>query len=104
MTETDILSAILARITQLPSVLAWRNNSGMFFTATGRAVRASVPGAADIIGVCRGRFIALEVKTKTGRQKPSQRNFQEACERAGGIYAIVRSPDEAVAVLEDMQT
>jgi len=100
MTETDILAAILARITQIPGVLAWRNNSGMFFTATGRAVRASVPGAADIIGVCRGRFIALEVKTQTGRQSPSQRNYQAAVERAGGVYALVRSPAEALEILE----
>ena len=36
----------------------------------------------------------LEVKTKTGKQSPRQRQFQEAVEAAGGYYFIVRSIDE----------
>ena len=36
----------------------------------------------------------LEVKTKTGKQSPKQRQFQEAVEAAGGYYFIVRSIDE----------
>ena len=36
----------------------------------------------------------LEVKTKTGKQSPKQKQFQEAVEAAGGYYFIVRSIDE----------
>ena len=36
----------------------------------------------------------LEVKTKTGKQSPKQKQFQDAVEAAGGYYFIVRSIDE----------
>jgi hypothetical protein len=99
MTETDIMSRILARISQLPGILAYRQNSGLFVTPTGARVRAAVPGASDIIAIYGGRFFALEVKTDTGSQRPSQRAYQRAVERAGGIYAVVRSPEQALSIL-----
>jgi hypothetical protein len=77
-----------------------RNNSGLFFTHTGRRVRASMPGAADIIAVHQGRALAVECKTATGRQLPAQRNFQAAWERAGGVYIIVRSAADVLDALD----
>ena len=101
--EADIQSDILVAITALPDVLAWRANSGVGRTAAGNLLRANVPGCADILACCRGRFVGLEVKRPRGRPLPSQRAFRAAVERAGGVYAVVRSPDDALAVLRAIQ-
>lgn len=93
------MRAVLLAITRIPGVMAWRNNAGSFVTQAGSRVRASVPGAPDIIAIFRGRFIGLECKTETGRQSDQQRAFQRACEQAGGIYAIVRSAPDALEII-----
>ena len=98
--EGEISADILISITALPGALFYRQNSGLFFTRTGRPVRAAVPGAADITGVYRGVPIAIEVKTAVGKQRREQAAFQRAWELAGGRYYIVRSVSDALAALQ----
>jgi hypothetical protein len=50
-------------------------------------------GTADISAVIRGRAVKIEIKIKD-RQSEDQMRYQEAIERAGGIYLIVRSFEE----------
>ncbi len=100
MSEQDIQSEILAAVTAVPGFLAWRANSALAVTAARQVIRANVPGCADIIGCYRGRFVAIEVKTETGRQSQQQRRFQAAVERAGGLYVVARSPSDALAALQ----
>lgn len=52
-------------------------------------------GMADLVGLVCGCWVEVEVKTKTGRQKDSQRDHQSVIEKAGGIYVLARSPEEA---------
>jgi hypothetical protein len=57
-------------------------------------------GVADIALVLPGGQSAfLEVKAPHGRQSPEQREFEAAAGLAGARYAVVRSIDEAKAVL-----
>ena len=100
MSEASIQSEILAAVSALPDTLIWRANSALAVTAARQIIRANVPGCADLIGCSRGRFIAIEVKTETGRQSQQQRRFQAAVERAGGLYVIARSPSDALAALQ----
>lgn len=59
-------------------------------------------GGSDLIGcTLAGRFVALEVKTPTGRATPEQLRFIEAVRRNGGVGAVVRSVEEAVQVLTE---
>ena len=51
-------------------------------------------GVADFILLCRGLPIAVELKTTTGRQSENQKGFQSAWVAAGGVYVIVRTPEE----------
>lgn len=44
--------------------------------------------------------LAIELKTKTGRQSPEQKIFQRYFEAAGGMYVIVRSYEEFVKVVD----
>lgn len=52
------------------------------------------PGVADFILLCRGQSIAVEIKTLTGVQSGYQIGFQTAWEAQGGVYVIVRTPEE----------
>lgn len=54
---------------------------------------------ADMVGQTFARFVALEVKTETGRPSDAQVNFLKAVDRHGGIGTVVRSPDQARRVL-----
>ena len=58
------------------------------------------PGYPDLSWLgAGGRFHAFEVKTPVGRLSPAQEACGAAIEAAGGRWAVVRSVDEAEAVL-----
>jgi hypothetical protein len=44
-------------------------------------------------------FTSVEVKTATGRLRPEQRVWLDAVQSAGGIAGVVRSVDDARALL-----
>ena|SRR5690554_763162 len=57
-------------------------------------------GSSDIVGIAPdGRFLAIEVKTPTGRPTKEQLRFIEAVRNAGGIAGIARSPQEALDLI-----
>ncbi|MFM2091066.1 MAG: hypothetical protein RLZZ127_1555 [Planctomycetota bacterium] len=45
------------------------------------------------------RFLALEVKSETGRVTDDQARFLATVRAAGGLSAVVRSPEDALAVI-----
>jgi hypothetical protein len=51
---------------------------------------SGVKGTADISAVIKGRAVKIEIKMKD-RQSEDQKRYQEAVERAGGIYYIARN-------------
>jgi len=54
-------------------------------------------GSSDIIGITPdGQFLAVEVKTRTGRESKAQKRFRHAVNAAGGVAFVARSGDEAV--------
>ena len=66
-------------------------------------------GVADILGIGQwpgvvGKHtaapIAFEVKSRTGRQRVSQMEFQRRWERAGGRYYIVRSVEDVMEAMK----
>jgi hypothetical protein len=84
-----------------PDLVLWRNNIGVG-EVRGSKIRFGVggPGGADLIGLFRGRFVAIEIKTTVGRQTEEQQRFQQLVERKGGIYVVLRSADEARAWID----
>lgn len=100
MREAELMRHILVALNQLPDALFWRVNVGLASSPDGRVTRYGLPGQADIAGIVRGKHVELEVKTPTGRQSQQQVRWQRAIERAGGVYVVVRSVDEALAALE----
>lgn len=86
-----------------PACAFTRNNQGLA-EIRGYKVRFGCwnPGGGDLLGLFRGRYVELEIKTLTGRQSTEQRQHQQMVEAKGGLYFIVRSEDEARAVLAEL--
>lgn len=57
-------------------------------------------GVADLILMHAGTCYALELKTPKGRTRPSQIKFMADWIAAGGVGAVCRGIDEALAFLE----
>ena len=101
MREQDIQRLIMLALSEA-GCLIWRNNVGVLKNAAGIPIKFGLcVGSSDLIGLYRGRFLAVEIKTPTGKATPEQLRFIEAVKRHGGIAGIARSPADAVALLAD---
>ena len=98
--EGVIVGDVLDALNALDGVHAWRNNTGSA-TIRGRPVRFGERGSADVLAVVRGKFLAVECKTATGRQSADQRRWAQAVTDAGGLYVLARSATEAVQAARD---
>ena len=106
LSESDIQTLILAwLLTQ--KFFVWRNKSeGTFDPLTGRRRAMNQVGAKkgvpDILGILPdGRFLAIEVKTQTGKVSPEQGDFIRQANTLGGLALVARSLDDVKAHLED---
>lgn len=113
--ETVIQNQILARHGARSDLTLWRNETAgawvgqqvardgrrVTLANAGRIFAGLAVGSSDLIGIQHGtgRFVALEIKTATGRVTVQQSKFLAAIEAAGGLAAVVRSVDESDAVL-----
>lgn len=80
------------------------NNTAISMMRNGKRVFRSMPkgqhfGFADLHCLVNGVFIALEVKTSTGRQSEHQKAMEKMIIANGGEYHIVRSVDDVKRVL-----
>ncbi len=64
-----------------------------------RVVVAGRAGTPDLIACYEGRYVAMEVKTDTGRLTPLQLVESQRVRAAGGEAYVVRSAAEALAAL-----
>jgi hypothetical protein len=113
--EIDTVKAIVDYL-QMRGCLAWRMNTGAFkaeHAGKTRFHRFGVKGMSDVIGIVPltrytnsvgvtvalpieavGRFLAIEVKSATGKPSPEQVAFLAAVVKAGGIAFLARSLDD----------
>lgn len=105
--ESSIQAAIRLALGQEHDVTLFRNNCGQgeFWLSSGKTQRVQYGlcvGSSDLIGLLApsGRFIALEIKSESGRETPEQKKFQAHIRAMGGFAATVRSVEEARAALE----
>lgn len=115
--ESSILAESLCAVSALPRSLVYRNNTGqawqgrrqkvaageyvrvlpgMVILADARPINFGLDGSGDMMGTVEGFAVAGETKTLTGPQRITQKLFQTAWEKAGGIYVLARSPGEMV--------
>lgn len=100
MKESDIQRLIMLALSEA-GCLIFRNNVGVLKNAAGIPIKFGLcVGSSDLIGLTpTGRFLAVEIKTPTGKATPEQIRFIEAVRARGGIAGIARSPAEALALL-----
>lgn len=116
--ETNISNGILLALSG-KDCLAWKQTVGSFRAIDNpqRIVQVGTPGMSDImtvraltitpdmVGKTVGIAVAHEVKTASGTQRKGQQLWERALNKAGGIYLISRSPEQAleqVASLPDL--
>lgn len=80
-----------------------RNNVG--FDRERRVQYGLGVGSPDLIGclIPSGRMLAVEIKTPTGRVSPEQRAWHDAWRARGVLVWVLRSVDEAVSMLSEVQ-
>ena len=78
-------------------IFCWKNNTaGIFVKARNTYIPSHAPGVADILGILKdGRFLAIEVKSPTGRVSPHQQQFLDEITARGGLAFVARSVDDA---------
>jgi hypothetical protein len=127
MREKSIQSQIFAAIGSRPDVRLFRNNVGVAWQGEvtrlqngdvlirnpRRVVYGLCEGSSDLIGFRRltirpehvgrqvAQFVALEVKSKTGRPSPEQLNFLRVVQASGGAGGVARGVEEVLGLLDD---
>ncbi|WP_287602702.1 VRR-NUC domain-containing protein [Thiothrix sp.] len=100
--EHDIQKAILDYLARCSRVaFAHRQNTGQTKYEDGhgetRYVRYGWVGCSDIIGMLTdGRFLAIEVKSRTGRLSEEQAAFLDCVNAGGGVGIVARSVDDVI--------
>jgi hypothetical protein len=101
--ESQIVSAICDYLAA-KRYFFWRQNTAPAIqkSADGWAFRRmpkhAKRGVSDIILVHVGQPYFLEVKRRGTYQSPEQKAFQAEAEKAGALYAVVRSIDDVQAL------
>ena len=93
MAERDIVAAIMRLLKRTPRCFCWKEHGGMYGTA----------GIPDVIACVNGRFVAFEVKTKTGRLSKLQEVTLGRIRDAGGKAYMVKSAAEVAGILKEME-
>jgi hypothetical protein len=60
-------------------------------------------GSPDLVGSLRGHFFGWELKTEIGRTSPEQDDWHAAARAKGMRVDVIRSADEALEKLSEMQ-
>lgn len=116
--ETKILNAGLLAIGQRQDLLVHRQQVGKYRALINDAIiSVGVPGMGDLglaVSVCitpdmvgKTVAIACEAEFKThkpgSKQSDAQRLRQHAFTKIGGVYRVCRSPEDLVALVEDVK-
>lgn len=100
-TENEILNVVGEYLT-LRKHFFFRVNNAPTFQADGhgggffrKQSKFSLNGVPDFILVDEtGHFIGLELKRKSGKQSPEQKEFERRCKEKGAEYRVIRSIDD----------
>ncbi|WP_145430641.1 VRR-NUC domain-containing protein [Staphylococcus haemolyticus] len=101
MTEQQIQNDIILEINKHGHRL-WRANAGKVVTKDNRVIKLLPKGFPDTFGYRKtdGKFIAIEVKTETGRLRPEQKKFRDFAETQNILYGVARSVEDAIKIVE----
>lgn len=101
MNETALVKQILQYLGWRKGVFAYRQNTGAVKIDNKRFVSFGFPGLADIIGIYRGRYLAIEAKIRPNKQTAQQKAFEETVGRYGGLYILAYDLKNVTDVLDE---
>lgn len=103
MTETEIMRRIMVDCADIAILM--RYNVGLFYTQYGTQIKIGVKGTSDLIGfrLSDNKFVAIEVKTETGRPTKEQKAFLAAMNKYGCIAGVARNSEEARNIILNEQ-
>ncbi len=99
MSESDVQRLCIGWL-KTQGIYCWRNNTTGIFDPVAQVFLpltgvGALTGVADILGILpNGRFLAVEVKSQTGRISKDQQSFLEAIKQNKGVACVVRSLDD----------
>ncbi|MDZ4245614.1 MAG: hypothetical protein U1D67_00670, partial [Dehalococcoidia bacterium] len=66
-------------------------------------IKIGVAGLSDIVGLYKGRFVAIEVKLPKRRKYVTsiQQQFLDNIKENGGIAGVATDVDEAIKIVKD---
>ena len=94
MLEKNIVTAIMRYLKTIPLCYCWKTHGGMYGTA----------GVPDIIICLNGQFVALEVKTPTGKLTKLQESTLQKINAAKGYAYKVTSLQEVKEILHNLNS
>lgn len=101
--EKPIEKAIL-QFLRSTGIFCWKQNSTGVYDPTKKVFRKNrnpfvINGVSDILGLIGGRFLAIEVKSATGKLTEDQRAFIRKVLDEGGIAFVSRSVEQTAEQL-----
>ena len=112
ITEAMIQRAVLdylGWLSKSKSLYAFRSGAGHLKTEGGNYFKTGKPGCPDITlclqcstrsDIIVGTFVALEIKSATGRQSALQKQAEKEITKAGGFYYLIRSISDAKEAIQ----
>lgn len=95
-----IIQSNILNYLKIKGIFAWRNQSTGLWDASKKLYRKarsihSLNGTSDVLGVLPdGKFLAIEVKSRTGRATDDQNRFMKMINAMGGVAFIARSIED----------
>ena len=100
MSEADIMRLIQMEASKVGARL-WRNNVGTAMTKNGSFITFGLcVGSSDLIGIYKGRFLAVEVKAKGKKPTKEQINFIDFINKFGGIAGVCYSVEDFLKLID----
>ncbi len=105
--EQSIQKRVLVAIGNLPDFRCAVIKTGALKDDRGRLIRYGVLGCADVCGVLLpwGHLCCFELKTLRpgSKQRDEQIAFERVVKEMGASYYVIRSPEEALAALDEIR-
>ena len=74
---------------------------GIFHWKQWQGPMSQPKGVCDILGIWKGKMLAIEVKTNNGKVTEDQNRFIDRINREGGLAFVARSEDDVIDRLDE---
>jgi hypothetical protein len=74
----------------------FRDTVGFLRQTKGTFIPAMKTGLGDVTAVIGGKYVSIEIKIGSDRQRPNQKQFEADLKKAGGGYILVKTWEEFI--------